>query len=188
MVQFRKSKRRAASLLEIIIGLPIVLILLLAVVQFGLLQSNQQTLKMASRAGALVAAELAIDGTETEPDASIVDAIDEVLRHGGILDFSETIETVGDVQLNYVVYDFDNEDAIDDVIYLNAGCDPPPVDGYVDYPYPNYYYVQVTICIPATRLTPNTMACFGVDYSGRNAVMTSLYRHELSPVTAIPSP
>ncbi|WDI40800.1 TadE/TadG family type IV pilus assembly protein [Bremerella sp. P1] len=182
MVQFRKSKRRAASLLEIIIGLPIVLILLLAVVQFGLLQSNQQTLKMASRAGALVAAELVIDGTETEPDASIVDAINEVLQKGGILSPAESITDIGEVQLNYIVYDFDNEDAIDDVIYFDAGCDPPPTT------YPDYYYVQVTICIPATRLTPNVMACFGVDYSGRDAIMTSLYRHELSPVTAIPSP
>lgn len=181
MVQFRKSKRRAASLLEIIIGLPIVLILLLAVVQFGLLQSNQQTLKMASRAGALVAAELVIDGSESEPDASIVDAIDEVLRHGGILDFNESIDTVGDVQLNYVVYNPGMMGPIDDEISLNSGCDPPATI------YPDYYYVQVTICIPATRLAPNAMACFGVDFSGRDAIMTSLYRHELSPFGPIPN-
>ncbi|QDU76552.1 hypothetical protein Pan97_36040 [Bremerella volcania] len=186
MVLFRKSKRRAASLLEIIIGLPIVLILLLAVVQFGLLQSNQQTLKMASRAGALVAAELTIDGTETEPDSTIVAAIDEVLIQGGLLSPGETIKTVGEVQLNYVVYDYDNDDVLEDEIYFSNGCDPPPVDGFVNYPYPDYYYVQVTICIPATRLAPNAMACFGVDFSGRDAIMTSLFRHELSPLSPVP--
>lgn len=180
MVQLRKSKRRAASLLEIIIGLPIVLILLFAVIQFGLLQSNQQTLKMASRAGALVAAELVIDGTETEPDATIVNAIDEVLQQGGILALGESIETAGEVQLNYAVYDSGTMTVLQDEIFFDARCDPPPTN------YPNYYFVQVTICLPATRLAPNAMACFGVNFSERNAIMTSLFRHELSPVSPIP--
>jgi len=180
MVLFRKTKRRAASLLEIIIGLPIVLILLLAVMQFGLLQSNQQTLKMASRAGALVAAELPIDGTETEPDAAILSAVNEVLIHGGLLSSDETIESVGDVQLDYVVYDYDNQVPIKWTAPPDAPCNPPAT---VE---PNYYYVQVTICIPATRLAPNTLAYFGIDFSSRDAIMTSLYRHERSPVSPIP--
>ncbi|PQO27528.1 hypothetical protein C5Y96_18530 [Blastopirellula marina] len=179
MVQFRKSKRRAVSLLEIIIGLPIVLILLFAVVQFGLLQSNQQTLKQASRAGALVAANMEIDGTEVVPDAEIVNAIDQVLIQGGILSSGESIATVGDVQLNYAVYDPTIPDPISDEIDLNGGCDPPPTT------YPNYHYVQVTVCIPATRLAPNAMACFGVDFSGRDAIMTSLFRHERSRINPI---
>lgn len=184
MVQFRRSKRRGASLLEIIIGLPIVLILLLAVVQFGLLQSNQQTLKMASRAGALVAANMEIDGTEVVPDSEIVNAIDEVLIQGGILSSGETIAAVGEVQLNYYVYDSNTDTKISDAIYFDAPCNPPATT------YPNYYYVQVTICIPAQRLTPNMMACFGVDYTGRDAIMTSLYRHERSPFgpIVVPSP
>ncbi|MBA2117894.1 TadE/TadG family type IV pilus assembly protein [Bremerella alba] len=181
MVQFRKSKRRAASLLEIIIGLPIVLVLLLAVVQFGLLQSNQQTLKMASRAGAMVAAELVIDGTENNPHEAIVDAIDEVLRHGGILAFDESIETVGRVQLNYSVYDPSTMTVLKSELFFTERCDPPATI------YPNYHYVQVTICIPTTRLAPNAMACFGVDYSGRDVMMTSLFRHELSRVNFVPS-
>lgn len=184
MTQFRKSKRRAASLLEIIIGLPIVLILLLAVVQFGLLQSNQQTLKMASRAGALVAAELDINGSETQPDADIIEAIDEVLRHGGILDFNESIASVGRVQLNYSVSYFDGTNTnlhMGEIFIPSQGrCDPPPTI------YPNYHYVQVTICLPATRLAPNAMACFGVDFSGRDAIMTSLYRHERSRINFVP--
>lgn len=182
MVQFRKSKRRAASLLEIIIGLPIVLILLLAVFQFGLLQSNQQTLKMASRAGALEAANIEIDGTEVVPHPEIINAIDEVLFRGGILSSGETITSVGDVQLKYSVYDSANAVNIADVIPNGSTCNPPATT------YPNYYYVQVTICIPAQRLTPNVMACFGVDYTGRNAIMTSLYRHERSPFGPIVAP
>jgi len=183
MVQFRKSKRRAASLLEIIIGLPIVLILLLAVVEFGLLQSNQQTLKMASRAGAMVAAELAIDGTEMQPDVAIVKAINEVLRQGDILASSESIVTVGKVQLNYSVYEPGSMTVIENERFFTARCDPPPTV------YPNYHYVQVTICLPAKRLAPNVLANFGVDFSGRDVVMTSLFRHELSrinPINPIP--
>lgn len=183
MVQFRRSKRRAVSLLEIIIGLPIVLILLLAVVQFGLLQSNQQTLKQASRAGALVAANMEIDGTETVVDPDIVNAIDEVLQKGGLLDSGETIEMVGEVQLKYNVYDSGNMMPISDTLPMASTLVPPSPATY-----PNYHYVQVTISIPAQRLTPNTMACFGVDYSGRNAIMTSLYRHERSRINPIVGP
>ena len=182
MAQFRKSKRRGASLLEFIIGLPIVLILLLAVMQFGLLQTNQQTLKMASRAGALVAANMEIDGTESVPDPEIVNAIDEVLFRGGILSSGESIVDVGEVQLNYNVYDPVAESAISDEIYFVSPCDPPTTT------YPNYHYVQVTICLPAQRLTPNALACFGVDYTGRNVVMTSLFRHERSRINPIVAP
>ncbi len=179
MAQFRRTKRRGASLLEFIIGLPIVLILLLAVMQFGLLQTNQQTLKMASRAGALVAANMQIDGSESVPDPEIVNAIDEVLYRGGILSSGESIVGVGEVQLNYNVYDPDTDTAISDEIYFISPCDPPPTT------YPNYHYVQVTICIPAMRLTPNAMACFGIDYTDRDVVMTSLFRHERSRINPI---
>ncbi|MEW4561260.1 TadE family protein [Bremerella sp. JC770] len=181
MVLFRKTKRRAASLLEIIIGLPIVLILLLAVMQFGLLQSNQQTLKMASRAGAMVASELVFDGAEQVPPAEIVVAIDEVLIHGGLLSSDETIESVGDVQLDYVVYDYGDQEPIKWTAPPEPPCNPPAT---VE---PSYYYVQVTICIPATRLAPNTLAYFGIDFSSRDVIMTSLYRHERSPVSPIPT-
>lgn len=181
MVQFRRSKRRAVSLLEIIIGLPIMLILLFAVVQFGLLQSNQQTLKMASRAGALVAANMEIDGTEVVIDSEIINAIDEVLRKGGLIDPAETITMVGEVQLNYAVYNSGTMMPASGTIPMPATLMPPSPAVY-----PDYHYVQVTISIPVQRLAPNAMACFGVDYSGRNALMTSLFRHERSRINPIP--
>ncbi|MHC2070606.1 TadE/TadG family type IV pilus assembly protein [Bremerella sp. T1] len=179
MVLFRKSKRRAASLLEIILGLPVVLILLFAVAQFGLLQSNQQTLKMASRAGALAAVELDINsGGPINPE--IVNAVNEVLRRSGLIGEMENIAAVGDVQLDYFVYDEVNDTSISGTKVANVGCPPP------DTTEPSFYYVQVTVCLPADRLAPNAMACFGGDFSGRNVIMTSLFRHEFSPVVVVP--
>ena len=175
MVQTRIQKRRAVSLLEIILGLPFVLILLFAVVQFGLLQSNQQTLKMASRAGALIAAELPINTAATTPPAQVLAAINEVLLESGLLGPGETIETVGAVHFNYRVYDSVSDSEVVGTASVGSGCNPPP------QPALTYQYVQITICLPATRLAPNTTACFGVDYTDRFVSQTSLFRYELIP-------
>ncbi|MEW4456205.1 TadE/TadG family type IV pilus assembly protein [Bremerella sp. JC817] len=175
MVQTRKMKRRAASLLEIILGLPVLLILLFAVVQFGLLQANQQTLKMASRAGALAATELVINPSDTDPPPEVLAAINEVLQESGLIDSGETIQGVGAVHLRYLVYDNGAGMDVAGIASVGTGCDPPTP------PTLTAQFVQVTVCLPATRLTPNTMAPFGVDFSSRYVSETSLFRHELVP-------
>ncbi|MBI1246463.1 hypothetical protein GC197_01305 [bacterium] len=175
MVQTPVRKRRAASLLEIILGLPVVLILLFAVVQFGLLQSNQQSLKQASRAGALIAAEFPIDFNAGTPPTQVVTAITEVLQEGGLLGSGETVQSVGAVHLNYRIYDSVNDTEVVKSVSIGSGCQAPAQPGLA------YDYVQITICLPATRLAPNTTACFGVDYTGRFVSQTSLFRYEKTP-------
>ena len=167
MLQMRKVRRRAASLLEIILGLPLLLMVLFAVAQFGLLQSNQQSLKMASRAGALVAAELNVVPGEPMP-GEVLDAVNEVLRQSGLIGSSEFIELIGGVQLNHNL-------AGGDVLVAGMGCNPPAI------PYPDRPYVQVTVCLEATRLAPNTLSILGINFSNRFVSMSSLHRHELSP-------
>lgn len=164
----KMPRRNGSSLLEIILGLPILLILLLAVVQFGLLQSNQQALHLASRQAALVAAELPLPQSGPVP-TEVVDAVNVVLREHGVLGSNETILTLGGVRIDH---------SADAPVgsWLESGVnpvDPPPTT------YPPREFVQVTVSVEATRLAPNTLAFFGIDYSGRYASQTSLFRHEL---------
>ncbi len=167
MMPLRKMRRRAASLLEIILGLPVILIVLFAVAQFGLLQSNQQSLKMASRAGALAASELNILPGDPLP-AEVLEAVNQVLQKTGLIGTGEQIDAVGGVQLNHNING-------GDVAFAGMACDPPVTT------YPSRTYVQVTVCLEATRLAPNTMSILGINFSNRYVSMTSLYRHEPSP-------
>lgn len=166
-----QAKRRAASLLEIILGLPLLLILLLAVVQFGMLQSNQQVLHMASRQAALVAAELAFEPTGPVP-AQVVDAVNLVLRENGVLGEEESVLAWGGIRVDHSVA-ASSEDTLPFVLESGENPAPPPLTDY-----PRQPFVQVTVTIEATRLAPNTLKVFGIDFENRYVSQTSLYQHE----------
>lgn len=166
-----RPNRDGVSLLEIILGLPILLILLLAVVQFGLLQSNQQALHLASRQAGLVAAELALPSGGSVPN-EVVEVVNVVLREHGVLSPTEDVRAFGGVRIDHSV-DATDDDSIPFVLKSGEHAASPPPTIYPPTP-----YVQVTVSLEATRLTPNTLTFFGINFAGRYASQTSLFPHE----------
>ena len=78
------STRRAAVTLEFIVALPVLLIVLLAVVEFGMFFSNIQQVNLASRAGAEAASQtLALPISGLVP-TSVTDAVNQQLSSSGI--------------------------------------------------------------------------------------------------------
>jgi len=169
LTRIANRRRVASTLLEVILVLPLLLILLCAVAQFGLFQSNQQSLEVASRAGGLVAAELPLNNTGPVPQ-DVLDAVTQTLRASRILGATENIEDVGSVRL-----DHNYNGPIPAIATLESGvvtCDRADVD------FPRRRMVMVSVCIEATRLTPNCLAYFGVDFSNRFVSSFALYRIE----------
>ena len=68
------QQRRGGVVLELILGLPLLVIPLLAVVEYAVLMSNQQQVEMATRAGALTATQLVLPASGSVP-TEVLDAI-----------------------------------------------------------------------------------------------------------------
>ena len=149
--------------LELILVLPIFVIALMAMVQFGLLFSHQQRLEMASRVGAKVASETTLPDIATDPiPTEILDAINRELSNSNI--------TVGRVILQH-----------------NVGIDPPNTwtSGTLNCPAPttpplptSRQYVRVTVCAETTQLAPNLLKTYGFDLSGRVSQQTTTLRYD----------
>ncbi len=132
--------------LELLLSLPVWLIGLLAVVEFGNLFSNLQQVALASRVGAEVAARTSSPPQGGSIPSSILSAIDDQLAAANITPSEVVLEhNVGGTYVKLV-----------DGTSSFAG--PPqqtlPAVGT---------YVRVTVCVPATQLTPNVLRSFGFD-------------------------
>lgn len=158
----RAERRQGAIVLELILITPILVIMLMAVVQFGLLFSNQQRLEMASRAGAKVASEMALPTAGPVPVA-VQNAVNRELANSGF--------SFGRIILEH-----------------NVGGSPPYTltTGSLNCSAPTNpslpaarQYVRVTVCAETTQLTPNLLQTYGFDLSGRASQQTTTYRYKL---------
>ncbi|MCO6457526.1 MAG: pilus assembly protein [Pirellulaceae bacterium] len=145
-------------LLELILTLPIVLIALLAVVEFGLIQANLKQVALASREGARLAAEtFPLNPATTSVIRGEVDRRLESAGFGPAATLGITIQ----------------ETAFGGGPYTDGTCSVP-----VAPPMP-LGAVRVTVCVPLDLLTPNLLQAFGYDITGLVAEHTTTYRHEL---------
>jgi Flp pilus assembly protein TadG len=132
--------------LELLLSLPIWLIGLLAVIEFGNLFSNLQQVALASRVGAEVASRTSPLPQSGPISPSILSAIDDQLAAANI--------TPSEVILEH-----------------NAGGTYVKlINGASSFAGPSQQtlpavgtYVRVTVCVPATQLTPNVLQSFGFD-------------------------
>jgi hypothetical protein len=162
-----RPARRGAVTLELIIMLPVWLIAMGAIVQFGLLIGLRQQVALASRVGAEEAsrtASLSLTDNDPVPD-NVVDVVEQQLLSSGIKQCAIMLE-----------HNLD-----DAAITLRSGTpDCPTIGTSDDWPPPgNYYYVRVTVCVPATELTPNLLKFFGFDISQHVIRNATTFRHEL---------
>ena len=169
----RASRRRGANAaIELIIALPILIIMTLAVVQFGIFLMNMELLAVASRAGAEEASQtVGLPTTDGDPvPANVLSAIDLQLVSSGMHRCGVRLEhNVGGTQV--VLGD-----------PSPGGCDCGPTD-LLPAPLPPGQYVRLTVCVELSDMMPNCMANFGLDISGpSNKVQsTTTFRYELTP-------
>lgn len=175
MSRRNRDRRHGATLLEVILVLPIVLIAVLAIVEFGLLLANGQQLELAARAGALESVETNLPPSGAIPP-EVLDVITESLRASKLLGPSETIEDVGGVHIQHS-YDSNPNSNPAPLYTLTAGTlNDSATITMADRP-----YVHITVSLPTTRLAPNVLRQLGIDLQDRVSSQSKLLRHELTP-------
>ncbi len=151
-------------MLELIVMLPIWLIVMGAIILFGLLIGNRQQVALAARVGAEEASRTAgLDLTsDSQPvPENVVRVVEQQLLSSGIEQCLITLE----------------HNLAEGPVLMGSGtCDCPTVDTAL----PQYReYVRVTVYVPATELTPNVLRFFGFDISERIIRNATTFRHEL---------
>ena len=166
--------RTGVVTLELILALPAWLILLAAVVEFGLILVNQQQVALASRVGAEEASQtLGLPVTEGGPvPANVLSAIDQQLASTGIGRCKVILE-------HNVVPAGPSPTPVPVTLWSPqpAGCDcgPPSADLLPT----DRLYVRVTVYVPLTELSPNLLKIFGFDISGMFLQQATTFRYEL---------
>ena len=154
---FRRA--RGVVTLELILVLPILLILMLAVVEFGLIYQSIHHVVYSSRIGAKLAAEQSTanlgDYNKSMGVSALREEIDEYLTAAGF----NTVSCQVTLQHNVA--------AASDPTQLNpdptpAGCDcVAPINNFPV----GQEFVRVTVCVPTDGNVPNLLSTFGFDIS-----------------------
>lgn len=170
-----RAKRRAVITLELILALPIMIIFLFAVVEFGLILASAQQVSYASRFGAKLASE--------EPRSSIGGLGDFNTASGGSrlrTEIDRFLDTAGfatgacRVTLQHNVSGIDNPLQTDP----DDGCDcAMPMDNLPTM----REYVRVTVCVPFQGNIPDLLCGFGVSMEDCHLESTTTFRYENSP-------
>jgi Flp pilus assembly protein TadG len=155
--------RKAAVAIELLLSLPIWLIGLLAVVEFGNLFSNLQHVALASRVGAKVAARTSPLPASGCISGSILSAIDDHLAAANITPSEVILEhNVGGTYVRLV------QGASS---FAGPSQQTLPTVGS---------YVRVTVCAPATQLTPNILRSFGFDAQAWDVAESTTFQYTLN--------
>lgn len=158
-------RRGGAVTLELILTMPIWIIVLLAIIEFGQILSNQQQLSLASRVGAEEASQtLGLESAADVP-ANVLIAINQQLASSGISECKVILE-------HNVVPPLTPTP----VVLTSGECDCGPPSTPLP---PRRQYVRVTVCAELTELAPNLLGTFGFDISDCIVQQTTTFRYEL---------
>ena len=163
--------------LELIINLPVWILALLAVIQFGQLLSNLQQLSLASRVGAEEASETPagiITGAANVP-GNINEVIQRQLESAGIVDS-------GGVARFCVILQHDLTGVDDELTYSAPGTNctncSAPTEPPLPVTTPDTRYVRVTVCVPFSLVAPNLLSQCGLDFTDNVVRQTTTFMHE----------
>ena len=166
----RPSQRRATVVLEFIVVLPILVIVLVGTVLFGVFHANMQQLALAARVGAEEASQTAglptTDGDQVP--ANVLLAISQQLETSGIAFCRVRLEhNVGGSPVE---------------LYSPAegACRGGPEDKLPTGELPRKY-VRLTITVRLTEVMPDSIGCFCFSPASadKTAFVTTIFRHEL---------
>ena len=162
----RSRPRKAAIAVELLFAVPLLIIGLFAIVQFGIYFTKLQGLSLAARDGAKAASETP-PGSLVGPGvpANVTQAVIQQLVSCGIDPCA--------IILQHNVGGGPVQTLRTDGAPPCPGCDAPPGP-----PFPAAS-VRVTICTPFTEMMPNVLQSFGFDISGHFAQRSTTYAHEL---------
>lgn len=189
----RPSGRRGVVTLELILWLPILIIFLLAIVEFALIMQFNQQVSYASRFGAKLAAEVSRLDADT-PNLSdyvsggtLQNEIDVYLANHGI---SASCE----VQLEHNAC-VANTSQTDTAVACRCGASPTTLPA--GEPPAGEAYVKVTVCVRLTGNVPNVLSTFGFDLNGADGTAgnaddptiehSTVFRVETANTTALPT-
>ncbi len=159
-------------MLEMILALPIVIMMSLALIQFGLLFMNMELLALASRVGAEQASQtVGLPMTDGDPvPAEVLEAVEQHLLSSDMYHCHARLEhNVGGTP-----------------VVLTSPADPdcdcePTIDP--PDPLPPGEFVRLTVCAPLKEMMPNCLAIFGFSISdpSNTAESTTIFRYEIGP-------
>lgn len=158
----RRRRARGRVTVELLLNLPIWLLFVLAVVQFGQQSAAVQQVALASRVGAAEAAQTAsLPSSDAVPDA-VLSAVRRQLASAGLVCSKVVLQ-----------HNVGGKPAL-----LTAGTGPaePP-----SAPLPRFgSYVRVTVCVPPTGSIPNLLGKLGLDFGPRALEQSTTFRHQIS--------
>jgi len=154
--------RQAVVVVELILMMPVLLVFLAALIEFGLILANTKVVALASRTAAKIAAET--------PASSLPFSISTV-RAGANAVLATAQMTSCRVILEHNVPLGGASPVIDGPCTCSAPSSPALPGGS-----PNA--VRVTVCMELSQLTPNLLAAFGFSTTGRTVSESTLYPYE----------
>jgi Flp pilus assembly protein TadG len=169
----RLARRRGSLTIELIMVLVVLVIVTVAIVQFGVFFANSDEFSLAARVGAEEASQTA--GLPTAPGpvpASIIGAIEHQLLSSQI-------------QWSHIRLEH-NVTPGNAVVVLNsdtgAGFFVRPKANLAAPPFPGTHYVRLTVTVPEAELYPRALSYFGEQLFGPNDTCeyTNVFRYELT--------
>ena len=179
-------RRRGVVTLELILWFPILVIFVLAIIEFALIMQLNNQVNFASRFGAKLASEVTRNLSVT-PNLSnfnqsatpnnLQTQIDTYLTNHGLSGSCE-------VQLLHNAC-VQNPSQTDTAMACNCGASSPALAG--GEPPAGAAYVKVTVCVPLLGNVPNCLATFGFDITDCTIEHSTVFRIESTntPATAI---
>ena len=167
-VATRRLRRSAVIIFELIVSLPILLIFLAAVVEFGVIFVGIKQVALASRAGAKVAAEAG--GLNTAMTSSVAmsarDAADRQLETAGFGPDASAGLTL-------------RHNVSGGGVSTQGNCADPTFPALPSaLPTSGSGHVRVTVCIDVSKLAPDLLSMLGFSIAGFSVEETSTYPHE----------
>ncbi len=153
---------RGVVTLELLVLFPILVILLLAVLEFGLIMAAAKHVAFAGRLGAKFAAESLDVSSANSPSATVnvKTQVDQYLITAGYTNSCQVI----------LEHNVSGQSKPSQPNPLTANCPCTPViGGNPSLPAgSNFGSVRVTVCLPMTNNVPNVLNTFGFDISGKS--------------------
>jgi hypothetical protein len=173
----QRRHRSAAVVLETILALPVFVIMLMGIVEFGVLVENLQHVEAASRAGVLVASRMAagdihaVPGNPGDLPAAILEAVNDelnLMKTGTLarqVRLQTNINNMGVIPAPLVIATFTGGQtaAPDPYVAVNAPAAPLAA------------YVRVTVFVDVPDVTPNVLAAFGLDFTNEVVQQTTTF-------------
>ena len=185
----RPKRRRASVLLELIVALPILVIIVVATVQFGLYFQNMQQVALASRVGARVAAENASlpngAANVSDPAVPVPSTIDAAIRRQLSNSGIEPCAIILEHNVNAQPAPEPNDPPTfpEQTLRTEFDNDANSMDDCPDCDEPSSAIpartVRVTVCVKMDELMPNCLKMLGFDISTYTSQSTTTVCYEL---------